>query len=164
MKAPRARARGALFFTTLRHAAATGGTFLREGSQNAARDAGIGRRRAARRRVFTMRVIPQPDTGPVRPEAAPHLRNGPAPIRFIREAVRNSPWIVIAATAHIIGIAALSVVYVKSHEKTEIDTATGLRITNAKPVEEDVPAEASELVRPEVPEPKNPIVEGPATH
>jgi len=110
-----------------------------------------------------MRVIPQPDSAPVRPEAAPHSVNGPAPVRFIREAVRNSPWIVIAATAHLIGIAALSVVYVRSHDHTEIDTATALRITNPTLQEPDVPVDVPELVRPEVPEPKHPVAEGPPT-
>jgi hypothetical protein len=86
-----------------------------------------------------MRVIPQPGSGPVRPEAAPHSVNGPAPVRFIREAIRNSPWVVIAATAHIIGIAVLSVVYVATHQPTQVETPGVVSIRPEDPPQDPAP-------------------------
>jgi hypothetical protein len=66
-----------------------------------------------------MRAIPKPVPGPARPVvAAPPPVNGTGPIRFIRGAIRNSPWVVIAVTAHAVAIAVLSVIYVKTHEPT----------------------------------------------
>ena len=113
-----------------------------------------------------MRVIPQPESGQVRPEAAPHSDNGPAPIRFIRETVRNSPWIVIAATAHLIGIAALSVIYVQSHAPKDVASGGTFGVTSKKAADpiDAAPVEAPDLNRREVPQPRNPVEDGPPTH
>jgi hypothetical protein len=87
-----------------------------------------------------MRVIPKPVSGPARPlVAAPPLSNEAGPIRFIRGAVRSSPWVVIAVTAHVVAIAVLSVIYVRSHDATPgIDRTLTVGIVHHV-VEEEVP-------------------------
>jgi len=62
----------------------------------------------------------------VRPQfvapAAPISVNGAGPVRFIRGAIRNSPWVVMAVTAHVLGITVLSVMYVTTHREPSVDT------------------------------------------
>jgi hypothetical protein len=87
----------------------------------------------------SMRTIPKPLPGPARPDVgAPPLSNEAGPVRFIRGAVRNSPWVVIAVTAHAVAIAVLSVIYVKSHQEAPgLDTVTTTRFV--EPVAEEDP-------------------------
>jgi len=91
-----------------------------------------------------MRVIPRPVPGPARPQfeepAAPLPVNGAGPIRFIRGAIRNSPWVVMAVTAHIVGITVLSVVFVATHGAEKADVPTVMKMRDR--VVEDDPVEA----------------------
>ncbi len=48
-------------------------------------------------------------------------------VGFIRGAIRSSPWVVIAVTAHVVGIAALSLMYVKSHAEPPVERQTSVR-------------------------------------
>ena len=100
-----------------------------------------------------MRVHSRPPMGPSRPaDAAPHAAAAPAftnatgPLRFIRGALRNSPWVVIAISAHVVGITLLSVLYVTSHEAPAQVAQIGRVALHDRPVEEDAP----ELLVPEV--------------
>ena len=52
-----------------------------------------------------MRVTHEEPRAPGRPDAAVPTSNGAHALGFIRGAIRNSPWIVIAVTAHVIALA-----------------------------------------------------------
>jgi hypothetical protein len=91
--------------------------------------------------------------------------NAGGPFRFVRGALRNSPWIVIAVSAHVVGIALLSVVYVASHT-ARVDAGAGtvgirnagLEEATAEVVPTVVDRKGSEIKAPptDVPGPINP--------
>jgi hypothetical protein len=95
-----------------------------------------------------MRVIPKPVSGPARPVvAAPPLLNEAGPVRFIHGAIRNSPWVVIAVTAHVVAIAILSVIYVKTHDATPaLDTVTKTRIVEREAQDDPLPDPVQPLI------------------
>ena len=66
-------------------------------------------------------------------EAQP--QTGFNPVMFVRGAIKNAPWIVIAVVFHVILFAVLSVWYVTSHKKAE-DTSAAT-VTVSKKVEEE---------------------------
>src|SRR5262249_1285424 len=80
-------------------------------------------------------------------ERQAHLSNEAAPIRFAKNAVRNSPWLVIAFTVHAVGIAVRSVIYVTRDARKEDDAKFSTVLREAR-VEEPEP----ELVLPKPPE------------
>jgi len=99
-----------------------------------------------------MRVIPKGPSGPARPQlvlsAAPvsSVFDEGGPIRFVRGAIRSSPWVVIAVTAHVLGLAVLSVVFVSTHREARADTErlTAKIVTHAgddEPAVEEKPIE-----------------------
>ena len=82
-----------------------------------------GPERARTRGRFAMRSTLRLTTGHDHAAAAVSaFSNEPGPVRFIRGAVRNSPWVVIAVTAHVAAIAVLSVIYVNSHKAQPPET------------------------------------------
>ncbi len=94
-----------------------------------------------------MRVIPKFEADAARPQfvppSEPVLRpfNETGPIRFIRGAVKNSPWVVMAVTGHVIGLAVLSVVCITSSKAVHADTPTTMGIHKAQAEEDEVVAE-----------------------
>jgi hypothetical protein len=93
-----------------------------------------------------MRVIPKPEPGPARPQlalpATPSLVNGTGPIRFIRGAIRNSPWVVMAVTAHMVAFAVLSIVLVATRGTAKADTAAfGTKIVKRVVEDDPIPEE-----------------------
>jgi hypothetical protein len=89
-----------------------------------------------------MRVISKPAEGPARTEfsqsSAPLPVNGTGPIRFVRGAIRNSPWVAMAVTAHILGITVLSVMYVTTKKETPAEAPGVVTVKTKGPPEESV--------------------------
>ena len=73
------------------------------------------------------------------------------PIRFLRSAARNSPWVVIAVALHAVIIAAMSIVYLTSHAKEAKPTDTKVTLSEARKPEVVQPPEVIERKAP----PKN---------
>ena len=86
-----------------------------------------------------MRTITEPSLGRARPQSASESPsfNAAGSIRFIRGAIRNSPWVVIAITAHVVALTTLSVIYAKSHRPQKIETALVTRMVE-RAVEDDL--------------------------
>lgn len=96
-----------------------------------------------------MRTIPEPPAGSERPDGASPPSNGAGPVQFIRGAVRNSPWIVIAVTAHVVVLAVLSVIYVSSPRPEPVETpATVKQVARAPEEAEPVKVEAPQIIDP----------------
>ena len=79
------------------------------------------------------------------PEPPPHLHEQPAgfdPVQFVRGAVKNAPWIVIAVVFHVILFAVLSIWYVTTHQAGNVAPPAMVTVktnTEEAPVEPEAP-------------------------
>jgi hypothetical protein len=86
-------------------------------------------------------VDPEEDLEP-EPQVAQAAPEGFNPVGFVRAAIKNSPWIVIAIVVHVIIFAILSVWYIQSHKPTEDKSVTVVAVrqkVEEAPVEEEKP-------------------------
>jgi hypothetical protein len=60
------------------------------------------------------------------------------PVGFIREAIRNSPWVVMAVALHLIGLAAAAIFVTRSDSKAKDDDGGSVTMSQSKPKEEEI--------------------------
>jgi len=74
------------------------------------------------------------------------------PFAFVARAARNSPWVMIAAAAHVLVLAGAAIFYTASHEPARQEEPGNFRILPAKQVADEPPLPEEPPIRTAIPE------------